>query len=146
MATLLFGLAGVLALFSFTMLPDAPSLGSIGSLGSLGSLGGGGHVVTDHPAEGEDPSINANRGLEAARARRSLVTLDSGPGPVLAVAATDPGAAPPPGELPTSGQVTVPQQPAGATPPAAQHAPPVQSAPQVSFVPGQPMIDTNPSR
>ena len=135
MATLLFGLAGVLALVSFTVLPGAPSLGSF--------AGGGGHVVTNH-AEGEDPSIAANRGLEEARARRAAVPVDFGAVPGNA------GAPPSPGfsgdELPPT-QDQVPPPP-GAAPgqPAVPPPPKVQAAPQVSFVPGQPMVDTNPSR
>jgi hypothetical protein len=138
MAILLFGLAGVLALISFAVLPAAPSLGGHGG-------GGDGHVVVTHDSS-EDPAESANRDLAEARARRAAVPVDFGAGPA------DPNASPPADgsvsdELPAAGQERVPQQP-GATPgqPAAPHAPQVQAAPQVTFVPGQLMVDTNPSR
>jgi hypothetical protein len=140
MATLLFGLAGLLALVSFTGLPAAPSLGG----------DGGGHVVTSHAEQGEDPAVNANRGLAEARARRAAIPVDFGASP--GAGAGDPSASLAPGggvsdELPAAGQERAPQQIAAAqAQPAAPRAPPVQAAPQVSFVPGQPMIDTNPSR
>nr|WP_299853983.1 hypothetical protein [Sphingomonas bacterium] len=146
MATLLFGLAGLLALVSFTVLPAAPSLGG----GSSSSSSSGGHVVTSHTDPSEDPAINANRRLEEARARRAALPVDFGAAPGEAVSFGDPAsptAASTSDELPSAGQDRVPQQP-GAAPgqPAAPRAPQVQAAPPVSFVPGQPMIDTNPSR
>ena len=144
MATLLFGLAGLLALVSFTLLPAAPSFVSGG--GSTGD----GHVVATHDPS-EDPAENANRGLAEARARRAAVPVDFGAAPGDAVGG-DPGASATADgsasdELPAAGQDRVPQQ-AAATPgqPAAPRAPQVQAAPQVTFVPGQPMVDTNPSR
>jgi len=141
MATLLFGLAGLLALISVIMLPAAPSFVAGGGHGGEGD----GHVVaTRDPSE--DPAQNANRALAEARARRAAVPIDFGAGPA------DPNGTPSVGgsvsdELPAAGQGPVPQQPgAASSQPAAPHAPPVQAAPQVTFVPGQPMIDTNPSR
>ena len=141
MATLLFGLAGLLALISFTVLPAAPS--SVAGDGH-GSIGDGHVVVTRDPSE--NPAEAANRALAEARARREAVPLDFGAGPA------DPGASQTvdgtaSDELPAPGQGPLPQQ-AGAMPgqPAAPRAPQVQAAPSVTFAPGQPMIDTNPSR
>jgi hypothetical protein len=141
MATLLFGLAGVLALISFAVLPAAPSFVAGGGHGSEGD----GHVVTTRDPS-EDPAQNANRALAEARARREAVPIDFGAAPGDPAAAS-PAAGSVSDELPTAGQERVPQQ-AGAAPgqPAAPRAPQVQAAPQVTFVPGQPMIDTNPSR
>jgi hypothetical protein len=141
MATLLFGLAGVLALLSFVVLPAAPTAVAGGGHGVVGD----GHVVaTRDPSE--NPAEDANRRLAEARARREAVPLDFGAGPA------DPNAIPSVGssvsdELPAADQGLVPQQ-AGTRPsqPAAPRAPQVQAAPSVTFVPGQPMIDTNPSR
>jgi hypothetical protein len=62
--------------------------------------------------------------------RREAVPVDFGAGPA------DP-----------NGRGPVPQQPGAASDqPAARRAAPVQAAPQVTFIPGQPMVDTNPSR
>jgi len=141
MATLLFGLAGVLALLSFAVLPAAPPVVAGGGHGVVGD----GHVVaTRDPSE--NPAEAANRGLAEARARREAVPLDFGAGPA------DPNVLPSVGssvsdELPAAGENLVPQQ-AGAKQgqPTAARAPQVQAAPSVSFVPGQPMIDPNPSR
>ncbi len=101
-------------------------------------------LATRDPSE--NPAEAANRRLAEARARREAVPLDFGAGPA------DPNAIPSVGssvsdELPAADQGLVPQL-AGTRPsqPAAPRAPQVQAAPSVSFVPGQPMIDTNPSR
>lgn len=137
MAILLFGLAGLLALISFTVLPAAPS--PVDGHGRPGD----GHVVTTRDPS-ENPAENANRGLEEARARHAAAPVDFGaaPGDPAAVSPVDTAA----GDMPAN-QGQVPQQTRAAPgQPAAPPAPKVQAAPQVTFVPGQPMVDTNPSR
>jgi hypothetical protein len=140
MATLLFGVAGLLALVSFSVLPAAPSRFDSGH-----GVEGEGHVVAPH-VPGEDPAENANRRLAESRAQHAAVPLDFGAAPGTA----DLNAAPADGsgsdELPGAGQERVPQQAAALSQPAAPRAPQIQAAPQASFVPGQPMMDTNPSR
>lgn len=144
MATLLFGLAGLLALISFTVLPNAPSLVSLGG-------SGGGHVVVSHDPS-EDSTEIANRRVAEALARKAAEPVNLAPGPGEAVSFGDPGASSPvqmaaSDEMPAADQGHAPQQIAAA--PSQPAAPPparVQAAPQVSFVPGQPMMDTNPSR
>lgn len=146
MATLLFGLAGLLALISFTVLPNAPSLVSLG-----GGGGGGGHVVVSHDPS-EDSTEIANRRVAEALARKAAEPVNLAPGPGEAVSFGDPGASSPvqmaaSDEMPAADQGHASPQPAAA--PSQPAAPPparVQAAPQVSFVPGQPMMDTNPSR
>ena len=138
MATLLFGLAGMLALGSFTVLPAAPSFVTGG-----GGGGGSGHVVTTH-VEGEDSAESASRRFAEARERHPTPPLDFGATPGDMVGAGDPGASPTLDR--SASDETSPSQDRAPQQAAAPRAPQVQAAPQVSFVPGQPMIDTNPSR
>ena len=136
MATLLFGLAALIAMVSFAVLPAAPT--------PVASGGADGHIETTH-AEVQGPAEDANRGPAMGEPGAALPDAPS-------AAPGDPGASSPADEpvsieAPAADQDHVRQQPGGAPgQPAAPRAPQVQAAPQVSFEPGQPMIDTNPSR
>jgi hypothetical protein len=152
MATLLFCVAGLLALVSLAILPGAPSL----SPGS-GSRGDGKAVVSPQADEAppvESAPVEANPVVIEGHGTGAILPVDFGAVPRGGVDSTpaDPIASVPmdgavSDEPPDAVQARAPQPgPAAPDQPAAPRAQQIQAAPQVSFVPGQPMMDTNPSR